>query len=342
MFNRHVSAIFSQNNRSQLSQLRVVIISNPTMPPVSKRKAHSKRISELGCKAKRQKLERETGTRSRFLIQQRRDEDNRDEYESYGSEPGSDKSSSDEQSSDESDLEGEEKGKKKGNAESEMSRHVMNLSWTPGAGTHLRGTRGCGSASTDKCQWRHKRELAVQASQSRSILEMFGNQPQLVNPSQSLLSVEHKTKYETRLQASQDLEDLLRHTTKQTAKYKKTIPVNSDWYRRHQMVQTFLWLQENKETDNPTLNRRDLACLAARSFCRRNYTGRKIVQWEKSWILYRTIPETKAGSHKHNLTWMEDEDLVLSVKEWARSLQDGMYFFLSNIYVLNFNRHYFL
>ena len=37
------------------------------------------------------------------------------------------------------------------------------------------------------------------------------------------------------------------------------------------MVQSFLWMQLNKEKDNPGLNRQDLAQIIAQSFNRRAY-----------------------------------------------------------------------
>jgi hypothetical protein len=46
---------------------------------------------------------------------------------------------------------------------------------------------------------------------------------------------------------------------------------------------------------------------------------RKIVQWEKSWIKDRTIPESKAGKHKHNISWMDDEGLLSAVQEFIKS-----------------------
>lgn len=100
------------------------------------------------------------------------------------------------------------------------------------------------------------------------------------------------------------------------------------------MVQSFLWLQQNKDRDNPGKARQDLARIVSQNFRRRNHTGRKIIQWERSWIASQVIPETKAGSHKHNTTWMEDEDLIMSIKEWAKGLQDGMYCSGNNIYLI--------
>ncbi len=77
-------------------------------------------------------------------------------------------------------------------------------------------------------------------------------------------------------------------------------------------------MQLSKGKDNPGLNRQSLARIVAKSFNRRAYTGQKIKHLERSWVKSRVIPSIKAGSNKHNLSWMEDEDLVLSVKEWSK------------------------
>ena len=94
------------------------------------------------------------------------------------------------------------------------------------------------------------------------------------------------------------------------------------------MVQSFLWMQLNKKKDNPGLNRQSLAQIVAKSFNRRAYTGRKIVLWERSWVKHRTIRSTKAGKHKHVVSWMDDEDLILSVKEWSRKSGESKVKFL--------------
>ena len=62
---------------------------------INKKKAHLQQISHLRNKSKRQKLDKNTKTKSAFLAQQMRDEDFWDEYESYNSKSSSDKSSSD-------------------------------------------------------------------------------------------------------------------------------------------------------------------------------------------------------------------------------------------------------
>ena len=87
------------------------------------------------------------------------------------------------------------------------------------------------------------------------------------------------------------------------------------------MVRSFLWMYLNKEKDNPQLNRRKLAQIVAQSFNKRFYTGRKIVQRERSWVKIRVMPNTKAGNRKGDLSWMDDEDLILSIKDWAK--QEG-------------------
>lgn len=74
--------------------------------------------------------------------------------------------------------------------------------------------------------------MAVQTSQSRSIKEMFGNikSPQ---PRPFLSPTAAEVQAQICLKASQDLEDLLKHSTKQTAAYQNIIPITSNWYRRH-------------------------------------------------------------------------------------------------------------
>ena len=53
-------------------------------------------------------------------------------------------------------------------------------------------------------------------------------------------------------------------------------------------------MQLNKEKDNPHLTKRNLSQIVAQSFDKKRYTGRKIVQWERSWVKLRVIPDTKA------------------------------------------------
>ena len=88
-----------------------------------------------------------------------------------------------------------------------------------------------------------------------------------------------ETRFESQTRAVHDLSELLRLKTVQMDKYGHVLDHKSNLYRRHQMVQSFLWMQLNKKKDNPGLNRQGLAQIVANSFNRRAYTGRKIIQW---------------------------------------------------------------
>lgn len=116
--------------------------------------------------------------------------------------------------------------------------------------------------------------------------------------------------FEKQSRAAHDPAEFSRLKTKQTDRYGHLSDSKSNIYRCHQMIQSFLWMQLSKEKDNPDLNRQGLARFLAQSFNRRAYTGRKIIHWERSCVKSRVIPGTKARSNKHNLSWIEDEDLV--------------------------------
>ena len=58
--------------------------------------------------------------------------------------------------------------------------------------------------------------------------------------------------------------------------------------------------------------------MVANSFNSQVYTKQKIIQYELSWIKNCIIPYTKAGKHRHIVLWMENENLILSIKEWSR------------------------
>ena len=77
-------------------------------------------------------------------------------------------------------------------------------------------------------------------------------------------------------------------------------------------------MQLNKKKDNSQCDRPTLAPMVAQSFNNGKYTEGKIVQQKRFWIKLRVIPTTKAGHKKKDLSWMEDEDLVLSIKDWAK------------------------
>lgn len=111
--------------------------------------------------------------------------------------------------------------------------------------------------------------------------------------------------------------------TEQLKKYGAVLIPQSNLYLRHQMVQSFLWMQLKKETDNSGMTQRTLATIIAQRFNRGCYTGRWIIQWEKEWITTGKISSTKAGKNKHTLSWMDNEDLVMAIKSWAKGEGDS-------------------
>lgn len=145
--------------------------------------------------------------------------------------------------------------------------------WKDNAGGYLRVVRGCGSSTIRKRENQRKRELEKSASTTRSIVDMFSAQsnktlstsspafPSPASPSPAILSPKSSTRKgketrgELQTQAAQELGELLRLKTVQMSRYGHVLDPKSNLYLRHQMVQSFLWMQLNKEKDNPGLDR---------------------------------------------------------------------------------------
>ena len=319
-----------------------------------KRKQHLEHITIRAAKSnKHQKVVRENREKKLFRLKQQEEEDFWDEYEEASSASSSDDSTEDESSHDKpsSDEENsEEEGDRRrdntreglgddddGGVQLDKEKHTFQPTWSTDAGGYLRGVRGCGSSATEKRERRKKRELEKSASHTRSITDMFAVQTkknELANVDDLSLTPaaffplanlskggknKKKSASELGTQAAHEISELLRLKTAQIEKYGTEFSHRSNFFRRHQMVQSFLWMQMNKKKDNPDINRRGLAQIVAQSFNKRAYTGRKIVQWERLWVRDRIIPRTKVGEKSDNLSWMEDEDLVLSIKEWAKN-----------------------
>ena len=86
------------------------------------------------------------------------------------------------------------------------------------------------------------------------------------------------------------------------------------------MVQQFLQTQLKTQ---PSQTRRDLSLTIFRAFDRGHHTARNIVQWEKSWVHTREIPERKKRSD--GKSWMYDENINNAIKEFARAQGDSKY-----------------
>ena len=214
------------------------------------------------------------------------------------------------------------------NTSESIAESRMGLCWNDEAGNHIRGPRGT-SKSTEKRARRHQRELEKAASQSHSIVHLFQGQQNLGLSMQAHLEMAQEDKEKpredeekARQEALDDLKRLLHHEEEQRNKYGKPFATGKNFQRRHLMVESFLALQQQKQ-ELPDPSRRGLATLVARNYGKGGHTVRKIVQWEKSWVKDRTIPESKTGTHRHNSSWMDDKALLSAVQEFIKSQGEG-------------------
>ena len=136
--------------------------------------------------------------------------------------------------------------------------HALKPTWRQDAGGYLRGVRGCGSSATRKRERRRKRELEKSASQTRPIVEIFSAQlhnsnsenavPTLLpssSPRKNLHTrggTKEETMIESQTRAVHELGELLRLKTEQINKYRQILAPKSNYYRWHQMIQSFLWV----------------------------------------------------------------------------------------------------
>jgi hypothetical protein len=214
------------------------------------------------------------------------------------------------------------------------------LRWNDEAGKDIPGIRGAGSYRTWKRGRQRQRELAKAASQSFSIVGLFERQRslQLSMPAQDgtcatpLNDIEHgipevpvinfQSKENARDEALEDLKQLLRLKREQMKKYGKLLTPRTDFHRRHLMVESFLMLQQQKH-ESEDCGRKELSVMIANAYGRGAHSGGKIVQWERSWMEHRTIPESKAGRHRQEISWMNDEEVLLAVQQFVRNQGEG-------------------
>jgi hypothetical protein len=214
------------------------------------------------------------------------------------------------------------------------------LRWNDEAGKDIRAMRGSGSKSTMKRARRHQQELEKAASQSYSIVGLFERQRSLQLSTEAqdgtcvapLKDIERgmpttsviarQTKENARYEALRDLKRFLGLKKEQMRKYKKLLIPGKDFHRRHLMVASFLMLQQRKN-EFQGCSRRELSAIVAKSYGKRTHSGLKIVQWERSWVEHRTIPESKAGKHKQNISWMNDEEVLLAVQQFVKTQGEG-------------------
>lgn len=209
--------------------------------------------------------------------------------------------------------------------------HISKLKWRSGAGKYLRGAYGNGSRTTAFRQRQNQAMLHQEASKHYSIKAMFERQTALsllgANQASDVIPLNNvdrrqpagpADKRAARLEASRELKRLVDFPTEQRKKYGYILFHKGNFYRRHQMVLSFLWAQEHRN-DFPELTRRGLAKMIAAGYNKGSVIARRIVQWEKSWIKCRTIPEKKTSNKDYNTIWMNEEDITCAVREFARS-----------------------
>ncbi len=182
-------------------------------------------------------------------------------------------------------------------AQLEVKENIIQRVRNNDVGEYFRGIRGCGSSAKEKHEQRCKREMEKSLCTTRSIVDMFSVQlnknqsrdervlstslPAIFPPKNTEKEV-RKTRFESQTRVVHDPTELLRLKTVQMDKYNHVLDHKLHFYRTYQMVQSFLWIKLNKKKDNPGLNRQDSAQIVAKSFNIRAYTGRKIIQWERS------------------------------------------------------------
>ncbi len=215
----------------------------------------------------------------------------------------------------------------------------ITLHWNDEAGNYIRGIPRTGSKRTEMRVRQRRLELEKAASQSYSIVGLFERQRSLglsigaedgtravplkdIERGKSVIA--SRTKEEIRHEALHDLKRFLGLKGEQKRRYGKPLKPGTDFHRRHLLVSSFLMLQQRKH-EFPDSSRRGLAAIAAKSYGKGTHTGLNVVRWERSWIEHRTIPESKAGKHKHNISWMEDEEVLLAVQQFVKSQGEGQF-----------------
>lgn len=217
----------------------------------------------------------------------------------------------------------------------------IQLVWKEEAEKNKRGTYGAGSRSTRQRQRNKAKALEKEASQSYQIdalwqrqqdLGLVSSQTELASSppldnyplSQVPRGKQSKSKEEIQTQerneALQTLTRLLQLVTEQEKKYGERLSPHSNFYRRHVMVQQFLQAQLRDTTGR---TRKELSQDVARCFGRGGETSRNITRWEKSWIDNRVILEKK--NREDYESWMDDEDLKESIRNFARKEGDRMF-----------------
>lgn len=222
----------------------------------------------------------------------------------------------------------------------------LQLTWKASGEKNFRQTYGKGSRSTTKREKKKVQALQAEAKKSLSIQDVWKRAAELglgkkdkdsntekeslLAVSTPLVSLRRGYLFQTgemspemsRDRALNDLNHLLSHPTKQIEKYGQVLPPNSNFLRRHDMVLGLLCIQKRK-ANYPRKTGRQFATIVANVDDWGESTAQSLIRWKKSWIKDRIIPQSEAGKHKHNFSWMEDEDLILDIWAFTKASKDG-------------------
>lgn len=186
---------------------------------------------------------------------------------------------------------------------------------------HLRYYRG--AELSDRQKRRKKagaKEMEKDAREnSQSIVAMFAKV--VPQPAQIRLEGEWEMKpqqvgEEQRKRATKELEDTVRRLFGGQNKSK-----GPNWVRHHAV----LTLLNSRAACPQGESTESLALHIAWNYRKGKYFSRLLVQWEKQWMQNRTIPEDKRGRHAKTLSWLNDEGVLLEVRELIATMSTGTY-----------------
>jgi hypothetical protein len=211
-------------------------------------------------------------------------------------------------SEDESDVEisePEDNISDEGNENFEILLGAAKLEWSPTVDatkfSYQRGSTLC------KRQQRRvraiERDLADAAKTHSQPLSQFFSATS-PTPNEVLVSAS-EPQYQLRREAIEDLEKKLRS--------KKTV-LEGQNLTRYRAVLALLYMTQSRQ-DGDT--REELSYNVARTFNKGLYFARKVVEWERSWIRERKIPEGKRGCFAKTFSWFNDEGVQIAVREWC-------------------------
>lgn len=117
-----------------------------------------------------------------------------------------------------------------------------------------------------------------------------------------------------------DLKVLLAKKIDQEKKYGLSFDVHSNFYMRHIMVCQFLEMQLASHVVGSRCQR---TLLVAQGFSKGYLLGGRIVQWERSWVQERMIPQRSQGGGR--TSWMDNENIIKSVRHFAKKQGDSKF-----------------